>query len=64
MSFTGGKLKFKGGDALSAKGGSKKKKKSKKLSSGELAGSSATEEQKVCLQSMVIQISSNFQRES
>lgn len=39
MSFVGGKLTFKDGDVLGAKGGSKKKKKgkSKKLSAGELA---------------------------
>lgn len=46
MSFVGGKLKLKGGDALGAKGGSKKKKsKSKKLSSG-VAGD-GTDDQKV-----------------
>lgn len=46
MSFVGGKLKFKGSDALGAKGGSKKKKsKSKKLSSG--AAGNGTDDQKV-----------------
>ena len=47
MSFTGGKLKFKGDNALGAKGSSKKKSKSKKLSSGDLVVGSSLGEQKV-----------------
>lgn len=57
MSFVGGKLKLKGGDALGAKGGSKKKKsKSKKLSSGELAAAgNGTEDQKALTEGYVIE---------